>query len=56
MVQRKKKDFFITIRVDLEMYSSISKLAALMEKGNISEFARETFVRMIMNAKKKGLL
>jgi len=55
MVQQ-KKEYFITIRVNLEMYTDISKLASIMEKGNISEFGRETFERMIKNARQKGIL
>ena len=55
MVQQ-KKEYFITIRVDEKMYSDVSKLASIMEKGNISEFTRETFERMIKNARQKGIL
>jgi len=44
------KDYFITVRVNEEMYIAISKLAADMEKGNISKFIRNLLKRVIKNA------
>ena len=51
-----KKEYFISFRVTEKEYSDISKLAAYMEEGNMSRFARNTFKRMIEYGKKKGIL
>lgn len=51
-----KKEYFISFRVTLEEYSDISKLAAKLEGGNISQFARKTFMRMIENGRERGLI
>jgi len=45
-----KKEYFITVRVDEEMYIKISNLAAEMEEGNISLFMRKLLRTVIKNA------